>query len=544
MGQILSRRKKNDIETEVELPHFKLLRSIGKGAFGKVRVVEKRSSRRLYALKYINKAKCIRQKAVNNTLRERFILQEIEYPFVVNLRYAFQDDENMFVILDLMRGGSLRYHLDRTRTLSEKATKWMAAELALACAYLHERRIVHRDIKPDNILLDDNGHMHLTDFNIAARVEHGKYLTSQSGTLSYMAPEMFEKKGYGTAIDFWSIGVIMYECIYGHIPFRADSEELCIKDIREVVIPYKSKGAHKEPVSSEFISAVQGFLSRDKYKRLGCTSAGLTDVKQHPFFADVPWDRLESKELQAPFVPDAKMMHFDPTHELEELLLEEHPLTIKTRKRKPKRNLANFRRSPDGSPVRAQSAAPSIKDNASTLTAEENKSKKKQKPEIPLSAEMQLIEDAFLPFDFEARAIYLEIADEVMRESSATFPGVIQQEMQLMVARERERVLLIETSRLAQSSQYAAESTASGIIPKSHSASLPIPIPSNASIPTSHAPSALDAASTPHNTSAEQVSAPMNVSNKILAPRPIDEAASEVDSSRGPRTYRDVAQGK
>jgi serine/threonine kinase 32 len=139
--------------------HFHLLRSVGKGAFGKVRIVQKKDTKNMYALKYINKDKCIKMKAVDNIIQERNLLEDLDHPFVVNLRYAFQDDENMFMIIDLMLGGDLRYHLDRQFNLPEKHIKFYAAEVCNALCFLHSKGIVHRDLKPDNLLLDDKGNI-------------------------------------------------------------------------------------------------------------------------------------------------------------------------------------------------------------------------------------------------------------------------------------------------------------------------------------------------------------------------------------------------
>jgi serine/threonine kinase 32 len=143
------------------------------------------------ALKYINKTQCVRMSAVANIFREKAILIEVQHPFVVNLRYAYQDEENMFMVIDLMLGGDLRYQLDKNQSLTEETVKFIISECACAVAYLHSHEIVHRDLKPENILLDEFGHAHLTDFNIAVHFLEGKPLTSRSGTHSYMGKCLF-----------------------------------------------------------------------------------------------------------------------------------------------------------------------------------------------------------------------------------------------------------------------------------------------------------------------------------------------------------------
>lgn len=132
--------------TLVELSHFHLLRSVGKGAFGKVRVVQHKKTKEIYALKYINKAKCIRMRAVENIIQERRLLEEVEFSLICNLRYAFQDDENLFMVLDLMLGGDLRFHLERAGPMKEDVVRFYVAELALALNALHSRRVIHRQV--------------------------------------------------------------------------------------------------------------------------------------------------------------------------------------------------------------------------------------------------------------------------------------------------------------------------------------------------------------------------------------------------------------
>jgi len=154
MGAVCCRPQPVDFDGDVNLFHFVLLRCVGKGAFGKVRVVQHKQTRELYALKYINKVKCVKMKAVANVIQERRLLEEVDHAFIVNLRYAFQDDENCFFVLDLMLGGDLRFHLERLGSLPEDTVRFYVAEIASALVFLHQSRIMHRDLKPDNILLD------------------------------------------------------------------------------------------------------------------------------------------------------------------------------------------------------------------------------------------------------------------------------------------------------------------------------------------------------------------------------------------------------
>ncbi|KAJ3099233.1 hypothetical protein HDU96_010768 [Phlyctochytrium bullatum] len=331
----------NFVLITVELRHFNLLRCVGKGAFGKVRIVEKRDTKKLYALKYINKLQCIRMRAIQNIFRERAILEEINHPFVVNLRFAFQDDENMFMVLDLMMGGDLRYHLDRLGGFPEAAARLMAAEMSTAIAYLHSKSIVHRDLKPDNVLLDEDGHAHLTDFNIAVNFSQRKYLKSHSGTHSYMAPEIFRDQGYLWQIDWWSLGILIYELLYGKRPFRGPNNDAVTQSIltEELVFPPVNL-VHRQPVplSPECHDFILRLLDRDPHRRLGCGPAGAEEVFAHPWFSGLDWTAVEAKSLRPVFVPDKDRPNFDATYDLEELLLEDNPLSYRPRKKKTTRN--------------------------------------------------------------------------------------------------------------------------------------------------------------------------------------------------------------
>ncbi|EST04564.1 Protein kinase domain protein [Kalmanozyma brasiliensis GHG001] len=328
MGAICCKPEVIDFDGPVDLYHFYLLRAVGKGAFGKVRVVQHKQTKDLYALKYINKAKCIKMRAVSNIIQERRLLEEIDSPFVCNLRYAFQDDENMFMVLDLMLGGDLRFHLDRTGNMSENVVRFYVAELALGLDYLHRLQIVHRDLKPDNVLLDEKGHAHLTDFNIAVHFSPRRPLTSIAGSMAYMAPEVLTKRGYLSSVDWWSLGVVAYELLFGRRPFRGKTNSALTHSILNDRCTFPENV--ETIVSRETVSCIKSLLERDPRKRLGCRS-GIDEFKTHPWFASLDWPAMEAKTVTPPFEPDSKKANFDATHELEELLLEDNPLKAKKR---------------------------------------------------------------------------------------------------------------------------------------------------------------------------------------------------------------------
>ncbi|KAF9979135.1 hypothetical protein BGZ73_005303 [Actinomortierella ambigua] len=324
-------------QTLFNLFQFKLLRVIGRGSFGKVRMVERRETSKTYALKYISKAQVIKMDAVKNVLRERQILETLDHIFVVNMRFAFQDDEYMYMCMDLMMGGDLRFHLNR-KAFGEDVVRFWVCELASAVTHLHSLGIVHRDIKPDNVLLDEYGHVHLTDFNIGCKLTPEKpVLTSQSGTVAYMAPEVFKGSGYGVAVDWWAVGIIFYEALYQKRPFQTEN----IADLKKAIQYQNIEYPEKEGVSRECVAAIRGFLNRDPNERLGIRN-GMNGIKYHPFFVagayrdnvENWWQLLETKQLRPLFKPSSEHNNFDATYDLEELLLDDEPLTYRsTRKR-------------------------------------------------------------------------------------------------------------------------------------------------------------------------------------------------------------------
>ncbi|KAI0267671.1 kinase-like protein [Gloeopeniophorella convolvens] len=328
-----------DFAGEVNLYHFDLHRVVGKGAFGKVRVVEHKKSKKLYALKYIDKQQCIKQKAVANIIQERRLLEEIDNPFVVNLRYAFQDDDNCFFVLDLMLGGDLRYHLNTRGNFPERMVRFWMAELASGLVYLHSKGIMHRDVKPDNILIDATGHAAFTDFNIAMHYSQSRMHTSVAGSMAYMAPEVVDpaRRGYSWQVDWWSLGVCMFELLWHKRPFDGSSAEKMRDSIMKDTV--RKPSSRHGTLSDEGTSALLGFLDRNPRQRLGCRTGvpNIDEIQSHAWFSHINWEKLEAKQLEPPFVPDQNRPNFDVAHELDEFLMAEKPLTHHKRKANPEK---------------------------------------------------------------------------------------------------------------------------------------------------------------------------------------------------------------
>lgn len=321
---------------EVNLNHFRLLRVVGRGAFGKVRIVERKDTGLTFALKYIRKADVIKSESVRNILRERRMLEQLNYQFICNLRYSFQDIEYMYLVVDLMDGGDLRFHISR-KTFTEEAVRFWISELGLALRYIHSQGIVHRDIKPDNVLLDAEGHVHLADFNVASDITPGKKLTSKSGTLAYLAPEVLKGNGYSFGADWWSLGVLFYECIYNKRPF----EKLNSAGLKAEILQVNPKFPLTDPpVSIACMHAISSALEEDPNKRMGCVrDEDFTSFTDNPFFRPIDFEALERREIEPVFIPSNQKTNFDASYDLEELLLEEAPLEARMRRQKPREQL-------------------------------------------------------------------------------------------------------------------------------------------------------------------------------------------------------------
>ncbi|KAM9295499.1 serine/threonine-protein kinase 32B isoform 2-T2 [Morus bassanus] len=289
-----------DENEDVNFDHFQILRAIGKGSFGKVCIVQKRDTKKMYAMKYMNKQKCIERDEVRNVFRELQIMQGLEHPFLVNLWYSFQDEEDMFMVVDLLLGGDLRYHLQQNVHFNEGTVKLYICELALSLDYLQRYHIIHRDIKPDNILLDEH------------------------------APEVFQAfmdggPGYSYPVDWWSLGITAYELLRGWRPYEIHSAT----PIDEILNMFKIERVH---YSSAWCKGMIALLKKLLTKDPECRLSSLADIQSSPYLADVNWDAVLEKTVTPGFVPNKGRLNCDPTFELEEMILESKPLHKKKKR--------------------------------------------------------------------------------------------------------------------------------------------------------------------------------------------------------------------
>ncbi|NXU49376.1 ST32A kinase, partial [Turnix velox] len=315
-------------DEDVTFDHFEILRAIGKGSFGKVCVVQKNDTKKMYAMKYMNKQKCVERNEVRNVFKELQIMQGLEHPFLVNLWYSFQDEEDMFMVVDLLLGGDLRFHLQQKVRFQEGTVKLFICELVLALDYLQSRHIIHRDIKPDNILLDEQGHVHITDFNIATMLTKEMQVTTIAGTKPYMAPEMFNSTkptAYSFAVDWWSLGVTAYELLRTRRPYHIGantSPRDMARVFQTAMVTYPSAW------SPGMVSLIKKLLEPNPKNRF----SQLKDIQDFPYLSDVNWDAVLHKQIVPGFIPTKGRLNCDPTFELEEMILESKPLHKKKKR--------------------------------------------------------------------------------------------------------------------------------------------------------------------------------------------------------------------
>ncbi|XP_036876740.2 ribosomal protein S6 kinase alpha-2 isoform X4 [Manis javanica] len=292
---------------------FELLKVLGQGSYGKVFLVRKiqgSDAGQLYAMKVLKKATLKVRDRVRSKM-ERDILAEVNHPFIVKLHYAFQTEGKLYLILDFLRGGDLFTRLSKEVMFTEEDVKFYLAELALALDHLHSLGIIYRDLKPENILLDEEGHIKITDFGLSKEaIDHDKRAYSFCGTIEYMAPEVVNRRGHTQSADWWSFGVLMFEMLTGSLPFQG-------KDRKETMaLILKAKLGMPQFLSLEAQSLLRALFKRNPCNRLGAGIDGVEEIKRHPFFGTIDWNKLYRKEIKPPFKPAVgrpeDTFHFDP----------------------------------------------------------------------------------------------------------------------------------------------------------------------------------------------------------------------------------------
>ena len=287
---------------KMQATDFDPLRCLGKGTYGTVLLVKQAGTGKLYAQKQFRKASLIvRKQLVEQTKTERSILESINrHPFVVKLFYAFQDHEKLYLILEYAQGGELFERMRTERMFPEETAAFYMAEMVLALEHLHQTvGVIYRDLKPENCLLDAEGHLLLTDFGLSKEAVDGEHrCRSMTGTVEYMAPEVIQQQSYGTAVDWWSFGILGFDLLTGASPFRANND----MKIREKIV--KSKLVMPYFVGPDAKDLLTRLLRKEPKKRLGaCMPKDMHIIKKHRFFRKVDWVKLERREVEPPIKP-------------------------------------------------------------------------------------------------------------------------------------------------------------------------------------------------------------------------------------------------
>eukprot|EP00736_Rhodelphis_marinus_P000174 Rmarinus@m.19539 len=294
--QELARNKKVDIKFN----ELKKVAILGKGTFGTVWLVHHKSSGDSFAMKVMQKMRVINFKQVEHVKKEKELLMATHHPFLLNLITTFQDERNIFLICELVQGGELFTRLQQCGKFDERTAKFYAGCVVLAFEYLHNRHIIYRDLKPENMLIDRDGYAKVVDFGFAKYVPNRTF--TLCGTPDYLAPEIIASKGHNKAVDWWAVGVLIYEMLGGYPPFFANDPMQTYQKIMANKAKQPSFKAHKH-VSKEAMDLIYKLLHPNPAQRYGCLKGGATDVKTHPWFKGFDWDGLFKKQLKAPYVP-------------------------------------------------------------------------------------------------------------------------------------------------------------------------------------------------------------------------------------------------
>eukprot|EP00123_Amoebidium_parasiticum_P011289 comp20628_c1_seq1/m.26682 comp20628_c1_seq1/g.26682 ORF comp20628_c1_seq1/g.26682 comp20628_c1_seq1/m.26682 type:complete len:439 (-) comp20628_c1_seq1:259-1575(-) len=282
---------------------FELLKVLGQGGYGKVFLVRKTQGKHAgqhFAMKVLKKATIVRkQKDTEHIKTERSVLQDLSHPFIVNLKYAFQTEGKLYLIMNYLPGGELFTYLEKEGIFLEDVAKFFLAEICLALGHIHSLGIVYRDLKPENIILDSEGHAVLTDFGLSKEAITDNVRTNTfCGTIEYMAPEILTRQGHGRAVDWWSLGALMYDILVGQPPFASNNR----KKTMEKILRGKLNLPHY--LTDDAKNLLTRLLKRNPLQRLGAGPTDVEELKQHPFFADINWDDLYHRRIKSPIRPE------------------------------------------------------------------------------------------------------------------------------------------------------------------------------------------------------------------------------------------------
>ena len=279
---------------------FELLKTLGKGYYGRVFLCEKKSNNKIYAMKVISKLDIIKRNFFNNLKNEKMILETVNNPFVVNLEYCFASPSYIFFVMDFKQGGELYHHLRKRTRFSEDITRFYGAQILLGLEYLHSIDIMYRDMKPENILLDKDGNASLADYGISKVLKDNEKTKSFVGTPDYVAPEIVLQKGHNKNVDIWCFGIILYEMIYGIPPFYNKKQSIMLNNI----IKKNPTFPKMIIVSAEIEDLITSCLNKHPEKRIG--AGNISQIREHSWFNGVDWEAMQRREIDPPIKPEVK----------------------------------------------------------------------------------------------------------------------------------------------------------------------------------------------------------------------------------------------
>lgn len=309
-------------QRQYSLNDFELIRVIGRGSYAKVLMVELKKTRRIYAMKVIKKALVTDDEDIDWVQTEKHVFETASnHPFLVGLHSCFQTPSRLFFVIEFVRGGDLMFHMQRQRRLPEEHARFYAAEISLALNFLHDKGIIYRDLKLDNVLLDHEGHIKLTDYGMCKEgIRPGDTTSTFCGTPNYIAPEILRGEDYGFSVDWWALGVLLYEMLAGRSPFdiagASENPDQNTEDYLFQVILEKTIRIPRS-LSVKAASVLKGFLNKNPADRLGChRETGFSDIINHLFFKSIEWELLEQKQVPPPYKPrfesDRDLANFPP----------------------------------------------------------------------------------------------------------------------------------------------------------------------------------------------------------------------------------------
>uniref|UniRef100_A0A3P8SG10 G protein-coupled receptor kinase n=1 Tax=Amphiprion percula TaxID=161767 RepID=A0A3P8SG10_AMPPE len=297
---------------------FRQYRLLGKGGFGEVWACQVRATGMMYACKKLEKTHVKKRRGEAMALNEKQILERLDSRFVVNLVYAYETKHALCMVLTMMSGGDLRFHIYNIGKpgLDRKRVRFYAAEVCCGLIHLHQMSILYRDLKPENILLDDNGHIRISDLGLAVKLSEGSLVRGRVGTLGYMAPEVIGLEHYGMSADWWGLGCLIYEMTAGQPPFRARGEHPKPPEMERRI--QKEQEEYGDKFSQNVKNLCSLLLTKDPKERLGCQRSGGREVQYHPFFRKINFRMLEAGLVEAPFKPDPRLVYCSDVQDIEE----------------------------------------------------------------------------------------------------------------------------------------------------------------------------------------------------------------------------------